>query len=503
MVKLEVLDAYDASRDFTRKQFRAICYAPFVSMYFDTLGYVRACCQNTRYTLGNVASERLDDIWRGPRAGALRRALIKNNLKLGCEFCEWQFADGNHHSVFAWDFERFSVASEAPQWPKQIEFSLSNVCNLECVMCNGEWSSSIRARRERLPPLQKAYSEEFFADIRKYLPHLENAKFLGGEPFLAPEPLRICEMMIEEGLSTPCHFTTNGTQYNNRVERILDALPITLAVSMDGLTKETVESIRVNAKHEEVMANFRRFHQYARRRGTGIGLTYCLMRQNWREFGDFLLFADEWDCAVEVNTVRGPVHVSLYTLAPAELAGIVATMEKQDREIGSRLQRNRTLWNETLARLQNHLAHPDSMAAVEPRLLTLEAPADGDGRSNEAKARAELETWSEGGGIDTLRCDADEIIVSVESDVEAGFLGVPPERLVGRPLRDVFPQLRHVLGGQVREISARTAERWQERLVEFTGDNKPRSLVRALFFPTRPANADRDHMVLLAAKQTR
>lgn len=496
-----LIAAFDASRDFSAKRFRSLCYAPFVSMYFDTLGFVRACCQNTRYTLGNVAQQRLDEIWNGSRAGALRRALMNNNLKLGCEFCDWQFAEGNHHSVFAWDFERFSAESPEPRWPKQIEFSLSNVCNLECIMCNGEWSSSIRARREKLPPLRKAYPDSFFDDLRKYLPRLENAKFLGGEPFLAPEPLRVCEMMIEDGLTIPCHFTTNGTQYNARVERILDSLPITLAVSMDGLTKETVESIRVNANHEDLMANFKRFHAYAKEKRTGIGLTYCLMRQNWREFGDFLLFADDWDCAVEVNTVRGPVHCSIYTLPDGEFSKIVSAMEKRDGELVARLNRNRGLWIETMDRLRNHRANPDAMAAVESRLVSLQAPAKEADPGLELRARAELSQWCDGGPVDLLRCDGDEFIVAIESDTDTGFLGVPSDRLLGKPLRDVNPQLRNVLGTDVEELEVHPRENWHDRLVRFSDPRKPTSLVRALYFATDHPLQHRQ-MVLLAAKKT-
>ncbi len=52
-----------------------------------------------------------------------------------------------------------------------------------------------------------------------------------------------------------------------------------------------------------VRENFLRFLAYARSRGTYIGLTYCLMRQNWHEFGDYLLYGDEHDVEVVVNTV--------------------------------------------------------------------------------------------------------------------------------------------------------------------------------------------------------
>ncbi len=86
--------------------------------------------------------------------------------------------------------------------------------------------------------LPKPYSDHFFAELRKYLPHLKFAKFLGGEPFLAQESYRIWDMMVEDKLQIPCHVTTNGTQWNERVERVLEHVPCSFSISMDGVTKK-------------------------------------------------------------------------------------------------------------------------------------------------------------------------------------------------------------------------------------------------------------------------
>ena len=106
--------------------------------------------------------------------------------------------------------------------------------------------------------------------------------------------------------------------------------------------KETVESIRVNAKFETVHENFRRFHAYCKGRGTDLTLTYCLMAQNWHEFGDYLLFADEWDCDVCVNLVRVPSQCSLYTLPVEELDRITTMLEKQGETLLPQLKRIET-----------------------------------------------------------------------------------------------------------------------------------------------------------------
>ena len=46
---------YDGQRNFSNKSFRSGCYAPFVSLYFNTLGDVVACCKNQTFVLGNVS----------------------------------------------------------------------------------------------------------------------------------------------------------------------------------------------------------------------------------------------------------------------------------------------------------------------------------------------------------------------------------------------------------------------------------------------------------------
>jgi Flp pilus assembly protein TadD len=222
-------------------------------------------------------------------------------------------------------------------------------------MCYGVLSSTIRAHREKLPPLPKVYDDRFFEDLRRYLPHLRDAKFFGGEPFLAQENYRIWDMMIEDGITIPCHVTTNGTQWSKKVERILEALPCSISVSIDGTTKATVESVRVNANFEEVRQNADRFLAYTRKRGTYFTLTYCLMRQNWFEFGDYLKYADERRVQVFINTVIDPPNCSLYTLPPAELAAIVKQMEEMDaREGYSKLRKNGGVWTSGVEALRKN-----------------------------------------------------------------------------------------------------------------------------------------------------
>jgi MoaA/NifB/PqqE/SkfB family radical SAM enzyme len=343
---------YDAKRDFSAKSHAALCYAPYTNLYFDNRANVRICCHNSVFPVGNILETTIDEIWQNARIVSLRQSLAAYQFGQGCEFCVRQAADDWFASLSMQRFDEFAVASAAPEWPAQMEFSISNACNLECIMCGGLWSSAIRRRRENLPPLPHLYSRDFLLSLRKYLPHLKRAKFLGGEPFLIREYYVLWNMIAAEGLATPCHVTTNGTQLNPHVREVMDKLPFSIAVSMDGATKTTVERIRVNADFDALMRNVREFRTYARERGTSFSLTYCLMRQNWHEFGAYCALADELDCTVAINTVTHPPEFGLYSLAPAALRQVVRGMEIEAPRLERRLGRNKPVWFAEFERLR-------------------------------------------------------------------------------------------------------------------------------------------------------
>lgn len=347
------LQRYHAARAVGGKAFRSACYAPSVSLYFHPSGRVQACCKNDRFTLGDIRTESLDAIWNGARIGKLRAALANDAFGAGCQQCAWQIASGNLQDVYTRVFDDLPVESAVPQWPAMLEFALANTCNFACVMCYGDLSSVLRAREGR-PPLPRVYDDRFFADVRKYLPHLKRAKFFGGEPFLIAECFRLWEQMIADGLATPCHVTTNGSIWNARVEQVLAGLPFSVSVSVDGATRETFEAIRRESDFAVVQTNLRRFRAYTRERGTDFTLCFCLMPQNWHEMVDVLLLAEELECPVWVNTVTDPANCSIFMLAEAEQLRIADALERANADAGERLRLNRGVLINEIASLRRH-----------------------------------------------------------------------------------------------------------------------------------------------------
>jgi MoaA/NifB/PqqE/SkfB family radical SAM enzyme/tetratricopeptide (TPR) repeat protein len=446
----EIRRADETLRNFAGKAVKSACYAPFVQLYLTPTGEVLACCRNQTFILGDLREQRLAEIWNGGKISALRKALTEYKFNLGCTYCQWESHRRGDSFAIRLMSDHLPVLSPDPVWPSVIEFNGSNTCNLECIMCCGENSSSIRANLQGLPPLPKIYDDRFFEDLRSFLPHLQFINILGGEPFLSAETHRIWDMMIEEGLLVPCRVTTNGTQFNQKVERAIRAVPMHITLSLDGVTKETYESIRHRANFETVISNLHRFHAYTRERGTNFGISYCLMRQNWREVGDIALLAEELDCELSIVMVAGPSLPSLFTLPPRELREIVGQIEKIGDTVLPRLRRHRNAWEETVRHL---LAATDTVQvkAIEKVMsfdLVTDAPLGEAGRltanGDYERALQKIQSIRKGHADYYYAISLRSYIRGLQGDLEGAEKDIHEALSISRKLPDAYLNLARI-----------------------------------------------------------
>jgi molybdenum cofactor biosynthesis enzyme MoaA len=200
-----------------------------------------------------------------------------------------------------------------------MEFELSNLCNLECVMCNGRLSSSIRKRRDQLPAIPSPYDDEFVRQLEEFIPHLESARFNGGEPLLQKECLQIWERIIAIKPSIEITIATNGTVWSPKIEKLLKKGRFKINLSLDGMSAKTYESIRRNSDFKKVVANAARFSEYCVEAGTVFCIMYNPMRTNWHEIPDLIRFCNENGYHVWFNTIYRPFQLALWTLPSKEL----------------------------------------------------------------------------------------------------------------------------------------------------------------------------------------
>ncbi len=312
------------------------CWAPFRSMYFGFRGNTSVCCYNKMHVIGTYPSQSIREIWFGAKADEIRQSLSKNDFSLGCQGCHELITAENYSGLPAKNFDPLPVHSN--RFPSKIDFELSNECNLECIMCRGEFSSAIRRNREKLPPIPTAYDARFVDQLEEFIPYLENSHFLGGEPFMIPIYIDIWERMIEINPKIRISVQTNGTILTQRIKNLMEKITFEIAVSIDSIYEENYQLIRKNGNFAQLMEIISYFRNYCRERNANFHLSYCPMVQNWEELPDVIAFANKLDCAVFFNTVSFPQECALPFLSSERLEKIIAQLSRAHLPNGTKIE---------------------------------------------------------------------------------------------------------------------------------------------------------------------
>lgn len=307
------------------------CYAPEQSLRFNHSGKVLACCYNRGNVLGRFPEQSIHEIWFGEKAQQLRKALAKDDYSLGCHSCEKEIACGNRTLSGAAQYDYLAEQKPFRNYPTMLDLELGSTCNFECIMCSGEYSTSIRRNREKQKPYYSPYEEHtelFIEQLTPFIPHLKEMRFLGGEPFLMKVYYEIWEKVLEINPSIKLNVLTNASILNKRVKKLLEKGNFHISVSLDSLERENFEKIRKNGIYEEVMANTRYFQNLMKQQGTTMMFNVCAMQQNWEELPSYFAYCQAHNIQVVLHTVKFPSHCSLWNLPAEELEKIVSAYER-------------------------------------------------------------------------------------------------------------------------------------------------------------------------------
>jgi len=216
----------------------------------------------------------LDSIWNGPERAELKRCVETDTPIAGCEVCYRAEAHGLTSLRMASQqlYEEFhqdvDIELDAPQG---LDYSVGNLCNLKCVICGPESSSSWLPDYQKLYPLKPMdqYRYDKFNQLEVDNPDLfRNVKSLhfhgGGEPLLSANHLNLLKAIdATKGLSdVRVFYNTNGTQ---RVStEILDLWSkcklIELYFSIDDI-ESRFDYQRTGAKWKDVTNNLQWYYE--------------------------------------------------------------------------------------------------------------------------------------------------------------------------------------------------------------------------------------------------
>lgn len=463
------------------------CGAPGAALYLRPDGLVTSCCSGW-HVLGRIGGPQgrtLREVWDGAERAILRRALDAGDFELGCFECGRLAAAGRREDSLAHHFDRY-VRPAPRRYPAMMDFALSNRCNLRCVQCNGNFSSSIRHHRERRAPLPAVYDDRFLSDLDEFLPHLERAQFKGGEPFLSRENRHIWDRFLVQHEVPEICVTTNGTIWNVQVERYVTELACDLIISVDAIEDAVLQRIRVGVDPRRFWSNVDRFRAATQATGGSLTLSFCLMSLSWHQLTGFLARADQLGAQPDVIWVDGPGAVNLLTMPGPELTAALRGLEGQATLADELSPASRAIWDDALARVRARL---DDVTDA-PSVVAIDAPArrpDDSVRAVVAQMRAEH-------GREPLVVGyVNDVVTSVEPHSWSTWL--EPSSWVGHGLDETMMVIASDAGSTMRS-RVDSLEGGAHRVELTFADLDPARRLHCVHVPD-PSGEGRSHLVLV------
>jgi radical SAM protein with 4Fe4S-binding SPASM domain len=202
----------------------------------------------------------------------------------------------------AWD--EAAAFRRRPPFPVQVDFEPLFACNLACPICI--MSLPAQDRNRFGDPARRLDFDAMRAVLDDGAAHGQWALGLNGicEPLLAPELPEVIAYARSVGL-VDVMFNTNGLLLSEKISRKLIQAGLTrLMISLDAVTPEVYERVRVGSDLERVTENVRRFVRLRDETGSRlpvVRVSFCVTSINEHQLGDFVR---QWSPVVDFFSIQ-------------------------------------------------------------------------------------------------------------------------------------------------------------------------------------------------------
>lgn len=270
------------------------CALPFSSISIDGPGRPRLCCNNTGHYMiadGIYASDLDDpiDAMNTDLHREVRLAISRGERHASCGKC-WKMEDsgsrsfrqiwngilGTDHAVVM-DADGTLRGSPGIRY---LDITLGNKCNLVCRMCN--WANSHlwhadNAKLGRYEDIDERLVRQFWFEddgamdmLARSIASVTHMNFLGGEPLIVPQHLRILQACIDSGRASDIEVS-----YNTNLTRLPDGIldlwtrfkRVAVNVSLEGIDLAN-DYIRQNSSWPDIVRNIEQVGSAARSHGS-------------------------------------------------------------------------------------------------------------------------------------------------------------------------------------------------------------------------------------------
>jgi MoaA/NifB/PqqE/SkfB family radical SAM enzyme len=236
---------------------KAICPAPWVSLFVEPTGRVDNCCVG-KNNLGNVQKNNVKEIVIGNINQSIQQSMLNGIYPAGCSWCE---KGSNIRSLQQRIFDIFPDRSEENYQLgtfklQYLDARWNNTCNLACVYCTPEYSSTWAQELNKPVRIEKQYKKELLEYVIDNVENLKEVYLAGGEPLLMKENELLISALKEKNPGCHVLINTNLTQIKNNsiFENLVSLKNSNWLVSVDD-SQERFEYLRYPARWNEFTDN--------------------------------------------------------------------------------------------------------------------------------------------------------------------------------------------------------------------------------------------------------
>ena len=302
------------------------CQAAYHSICIHQDGTLDPCCQ---YSSGKKPKHRYNDFEQYLKDIPTRMHNdAKNNIQhAGCEKC---FREEKH----GWkSLRQYQNECYEPTGKEQVdidnpiyelELRLGNFCNLKCIMCSPDQSSSIAAERHihlerfekigaRMPGREMPYywKEEEFKQLAQTVltKNAHRINITGGEPFIIPEVVKFLDMLAPRANDVYLSFNTNLTEVGDKLLVALQKFKnISITISLEG-TGAMNDYVRHPSRWTDIESNIQLLkHKLPQAK---LLINHVLQHTSVYALPDLAEFSKQHNMYLFMTTVGGESYLTL------------------------------------------------------------------------------------------------------------------------------------------------------------------------------------------------
>ena len=233
------------------KKNKAFCILPWIHMHVWPNGNAMPCCiADSDQPFGNLKENKIEEVWNSDRYKELRLAMLSGEKLDCCRRC-YELEDStyiwtlrkNHNQWFG--DKHFDLVKKTKLDGSIDEFRMayldirfSNICNMKCRSCGPELSSQhakefkeLYGEHELARMLKNdgkivvniAHENNFWEDLQKYLPDVEEVYWAGGEALITDEHYKILDYWLANNKKdVRLRYTTNFSNFRYKQKSIIE-----------------------------------------------------------------------------------------------------------------------------------------------------------------------------------------------------------------------------------------------------------------------------------------